>query len=77
MTLKQFRKKNGLTQSDLASRINVNRVTIARIEVGTRAASPSLVRKFMQEFNVSVSEAWTMFYGTVTTAKEESKREEG
>lgn len=73
MTLKQFRKKNGLTQSDLASRINVNRVTIARIEVGTRAASPNLVRKFMQEFGVPVSEAWPMFYGTATTGKGEEQ----
>lgn len=62
MTLKELRKLHKLTQTEMADRVNVTRVTIARIETGTRKASPELVNRVMKEFNLSVEEVWDMFY---------------
>lgn len=63
MKLRDLRKRNGLTQSALASKVGVTRVTIARIEAGTRIPSPDFVKKVMKEFELSIVEAWRMFYG--------------
>ncbi len=45
MTSKQlveFRETHGLTQQELANRLRVDRVTIARWEIGARAIPPYL-----------------------------------
>jgi DNA-binding XRE family transcriptional regulator len=40
--IKEARKRAGLTQKELADRVGVGRVSIARIELGTRKASMEL-----------------------------------
>jgi transcriptional regulator with XRE-family HTH domain len=40
--LVEFRETHGLTQQELANRLRVDRVTIARWEIGARAIPPYL-----------------------------------
>jgi transcriptional regulator with XRE-family HTH domain len=44
-SLKTARKKNGLTQQQLADRVGVTRWWINRIEIGERQASPQVAKK--------------------------------
>lgn len=44
-SLKTARKKNGLTQQQLAERVGVTRWWINRIELGERQASPQVAKR--------------------------------
>lgn len=53
--LKEWRKKRGLTQSELAERSNVSRTTIAGIESGTiGTVTTDTILKLSSALNVSV-----------------------
>ena len=54
--MKTMRRDRKWSQKDLANRVDVNRVTIARIELGGRMPSWGLVCKIADAFEVSVDE---------------------
>jgi transcriptional regulator with XRE-family HTH domain len=53
------RKRRGLTQQDLAERVGVNRVSIARLEAGTRSPSMSTARRIAD----ALGESLEMLFG--------------
>ena len=52
--LKDLRQKEGISQDDLASILNVSRQTINSIETGKFDPSLKLVMKMTKHFNVSL-----------------------
>lgn len=52
--LKELRTEQGLTQSELAKRLNLNSVTYLRYEKGQREPSLGLLMIFAEYFDVSV-----------------------
>lgn len=52
--LSEIRKKNGLTQEDLASTLNVSRQTIISIEGGKYNPSILLAFKIARHFNLAI-----------------------
>lgn len=53
--IKHFRKKNRLTQNELADLINVNRTTISKWELDKSQPSLELIKAMAKLFNISVS----------------------
>lgn len=53
--IKYFRKKNRLTQDELADLINVNRTTISKWELDKSQPSLDLIKVMAKLFNISVS----------------------
>lgn len=53
--IKHFRKKNRLTQNELADLINVNRTTISKWELDKSQPSLELIKVMAKLFNISVS----------------------
>ena len=51
----QARKRAGLTQQELAEKVDVNRVSIARVEAGTRAPSMALALRIAEALDESLS----------------------
>jgi len=49
-----FRKDNGMTQEELASKININRASVAKVESSQRAVSLYEAIKISKVFGVSV-----------------------
>lgn len=56
MRLKRMREKRGWTQEDLASKVGVARVTIARIEIGNRRPSLELLERIAKALKVKVGD---------------------
>lgn len=54
--LKEFRKKNGVTQDDLAKAVGVTRQTIISLENGRYIASLPLAHRLAKYFGVSIEE---------------------
>lgn len=52
----EFRKKNGVTQEELADAVSVTRQTIISLESGKYKASLVLAHKLAQFFNVTIEE---------------------
>jgi putative transcriptional regulator len=52
--IKESRKRAGLTQGQLAAAVGVGRVSIARVETGTRKPSMALALKIARELGESV-----------------------
>lgn len=52
--LKELRKENGITQSELAKSLNVSRSSIAMYENGERIPSYETLEVFSDFFNVSI-----------------------
>ena len=50
----QARKRAGLTQQQLAEKVGVNRVSIARVEAGSRAPSMALALRIAEVLEESV-----------------------
>jgi transcriptional regulator with XRE-family HTH domain len=55
-TLKRERERRGLTQEQLAQRAGTTRVTVARLEIGTRRPSVDLLPRLAKALNVNVNE---------------------
>lgn len=58
MYLKMLREKRGMTQSELANKVNVGRSTIAMIENGTNSPSVKLAKRLGDLFKVD----WKNFF---------------
>ncbi|TDM05218.1 helix-turn-helix transcriptional regulator [Macrococcus lamae] len=58
--LKEFRAREGMSQSELADRVNVTRQTIGFIEKGTFSPSITLVLKICREFDCTVEDLFTL-----------------
>lgn len=54
--LKVYREFRGLTQSDLAEKAGVNRVTVSEIEIGRKQGSVSSLNKIAVALNVAVDD---------------------
>ena len=63
MILRELRKQHHMTQAELALKVNATRETIARIETGTRRASPDLAKRIKKAFGLTEEEAWKMLFG--------------
>ena len=55
-TLKELRKKKGISQYDLADALNISRSVIAKLETGLTLPSEESIRLLMDYFNVSREE---------------------
>lgn len=58
-TIKQLRKKAGLTQLELAERIGTSQAAIAQYEKGLKAPELSKLPSIAKAFSVTVSELFT------------------
>jgi len=54
MQIKRIREKRGLTQEELANKVRVSRVTVARIEIGNRRPSLELLERLAEVLKVKV-----------------------
>ena len=57
-----MRKEKGLTQEALAELLDVSQSTVTAYETGTRRPSPAVVNKLIKIFDMTVADAWEMFY---------------
>jgi transcriptional regulator with XRE-family HTH domain len=46
--LRAYRARHGLSQTQLAERLNTTKVTVSRIETGDRAASAALLKRIAE-----------------------------
>ncbi|MCR5623284.1 MAG: helix-turn-helix domain-containing protein [Treponema sp.] len=53
--LKGLREKNGLTQDQMAQRVNVTRQAVSRWETGETQPNTELLKVLSREFNVSIN----------------------
>lgn len=56
MQIKRIREKREYTQEELADKVGVSRVTIARIEIGNRRPSLELLERLAKALKVKVGE---------------------
>lgn len=63
--VQKFRKKNDLTQSQLAERIGISQKHLSDIETGTKFPSASIIEKLSKELSVPVA---FLFGGTDSSA---------
>ena len=56
MDIKSLRIKRGLTQEELAKKLNINSCTISRIETRKQSPSVKTLKKIAKEFGVSIEE---------------------
>ena len=54
--IKEIRKKTGLTQAELAEKINVDPKYVSRLETGSSVASITTIIKISQALNVEISD---------------------
>lgn len=54
--IKALRRKRGLTQPALAARVGIHRVSLARVEGGSRTLSLATLEKLAKALRVSVAE---------------------
>ena len=60
--LKDFRKKQRLTQQQIANKLGINRVTYTKIELGYRDPDLNFMRNFEKAFNLSPKEIHSIFF---------------
>ena len=53
--LKNLREKNGLTQEEMAERVNVTRQAVSRWETGETQPNPEMLKILSREFDVSIN----------------------
>lgn len=63
MTLKEFRKSLNLTQEQFADKVQVSRITVARLEADSSTMKVDLLKRIMGAFHLPLKEAWAMIYG--------------
>ncbi len=56
VVLKKARKRRGMTQAALGTKVGVHQVTIARLETGARRPSMDLLQKLAKALKVRLSE---------------------
>lgn len=61
--LSKLRSSKGYTQESLAEELGVSQSTIASYERGIRRPSPAVFKRLMEMFQLTLEEAWEMFYG--------------
>lgn len=61
--IKNLRKENNLTMTNLAKKLNISQPTLSRIESGIQEVSFTLLESFCDEFNISVSEFFRKLEG--------------
>ncbi len=62
--VQKFRKKNGLTQTELSNKIGISQKHLSDIETGTKFPSAAIIEKLSNELAVPVS---LLFGGTDTS----------
>ena len=72
--LKELRQQRGLSQSDLAKKLNISKSTISMLEVGARQPSIEMLEQIADFFNVSLDylngkEDGSAYYLTPETAE--------
>lgn len=53
--IKKYRKKNGLTQEDLARKINISPKHLSNIEIGQKFVSAELIEKIIENLHIPPS----------------------
>ena len=56
MTLKEFREKKGLSQTELANRVGLKQSTISQYENGSRRPNLSMSKKLADALEMSLDE---------------------
>lgn len=54
MTLKEFREKKGLSQTELANRVGLKQTTISQYENGSRRPNLSMAKKMAEALGMSL-----------------------
>lgn len=62
--VQKLRKKNNLTQTDLAEKVGISQKHLSDIETGTKFPSAGIIEKLAQELNVQV---YQLFGGSDTS----------
>ena len=56
MTLKEFREKKGLSQTELANRVGLKQTTISQYENGSRRPNLSMAKKLAEGLGMSLDD---------------------
>lgn len=56
MTLKEFREKKGLSQTELANRVGLKQTTISQYESGSRTPNLSMAKKLADVLEISLDD---------------------
>ena len=64
--IKEIRKKNNLTQKQLADKYNVTYQAVSKWENGKNMPDTSLIKQMSKDFNISLED---MFEGNITEKK--------
>jgi transcriptional regulator with XRE-family HTH domain len=76
-TLKDFRKKEGLTQQQMADKLGINRVTYTKIELGYRDPDLNFMKSLEKAFNLSPEQLHNIFFASHGSVLETSTGTEG
>ena len=63
-TLEELRKDRKMTQAELGVVLGVSQRSVAAYEAGERRPSPETISRIMACFDLTITEAWNMFYNT-------------
>jgi transcriptional regulator with XRE-family HTH domain len=56
MTLKEFREKRGLSQTELADRVGLKQTTISQYESGSRRPNLAIAKKLADALEISLDD---------------------
>ncbi len=56
MTLKEFRERKGLSQTELANRVGLKQTTISQYETGTRRPNLSIAKKIADVLGMTLDD---------------------
>jgi len=69
--IKEIRKKNNLTQKQLADKYNVTYQAVSKWETGKNMPDTSLIKQMSKDFNISLED---MFEGQIKTSKKSNNK---
>ena len=69
--LKQFRKKNGFTQSDIANILGKHNSVVSKYELGTLSIPESVITILNERYNIGLKSTKKSIQTTARTIKEE------